>query len=322
MKSLRRLGRTLKAFLPARTPGARATAEDVVRGVSLKGKTAIVTGASSGIGAETARVLALAGADVVMACRSVSAGEAVAKQLRATLPEGAGTLEVRALDLADFASVRKFAEEFLANKCPLHLLVNNAGVMAPPLGKTAQGFELQAGTNHLGHFLLTNLLRPALESSAPSRIVNVSSGMHARGRGERLLETLDGDPGYTRREYVPFDAYGDSKLANVLFTRQLGTILPPAVSAFSLHPGVIPTNLSRSMGIMDPVYRKLGALFFMKTIPQGAATTVYAATAPELEGRSGAYLSDCAVAESSRSSRDDALAAKLWEVSERIVSNA
>lgn len=301
--------------------GSRTTAEDALRGASLAGKVAIVTGANSGIGTETARVLALGGAQVILGCRSVTLGEEVATRLRASLPAGAGQLDVQAVDLADLVSVRAFAEAYLASGRRLHILVNNAGVMAPPLGKTAQGHELQVGTNHLGHFLLTTLLLPLLEASAPARIVNVSSGLHTRGKGERLLETLERDPGYTSRKYVPFDAYGDSKLANVLFTRQLAKVLPPAVQTFSLHPGVIPTNLTRSMGLGGAVFRAVGKVF-MKSIAQGAATSVYAATAPALAGDSGAYLADCAVARSSREGRDDALAARLWDVTTKLVATA
>jgi NAD(P)-dependent dehydrogenase (short-subunit alcohol dehydrogenase family) len=305
---------------PSNRFGSRTTAEQARDGVSLEGKTAIVTGASSGIGVETARVLAIAGAHVVMACRSVASGESVARELRSQLPTaGRESFAVEALDLSDLTSVRGFAERFAATKRPLHLLVNNAGIMATPLGRTAQGSELQVGTNHVGHFLLTKLLRPLLETSAPARIVTVSSALHTRGRAERLFETLDGDPGFTRRKYAPFDAYADSKLANVLFTRQLAKDLPPSVKTFSLHPGVIATNLTRSMGVAGSVFRTVGTLF-TKSIAQGAATTIVAATSPALETESGAYLSDCQVVQPSRDARDDANAAKLWEISERLVA--
>jgi NAD(P)-dependent dehydrogenase (short-subunit alcohol dehydrogenase family) len=297
--------------------GARTTAEEALDGVSLDGKTAIVTGANSGIGVETARVLGLAGAHVVMACRSKSSAESVAKDF---LVERCGTFDVEALDLSDLASVRAFAARFAAKKRPLHLLVNNAGVMATPLGKTAQGHELQVGTNHVGHFLLTKLLRPIIEESGPARIVTVSSAIHPRGRAARLFETLEADPGYARRTYRPFDAYADSKLANVLFTRQLAKGLPSSVTAFSLHPGVIATNLTRSMGIAGSIFRSVGSLF-TKSVAQGAATTIVAATSPAIEAESGAYLSDCQIARTSRDARDDGNAAKLWEMSERLVAS-
>ena len=296
--------------------GSRTTAEQALRGASLSGKRAIVTGASSGLGVETTRVLALAGANVTLAVRSVPAGEAVAADLHAALPLTAGKLDVRPLDLADLASVRAFTDAIAAEGRPIDLLINNAGVMAPPLSKTAQGFELQLGINHLGHFLLTERLRPRMTAG---RIVNVSSGLHTRGSGARLLETLDDDNAYERRKYVPFDAYGDSKLANILFTRALAKRLPLSVLAFSLHPGVIPTNLSRSMGALGAVFRTVGRLF-MKTVAQGAATSVFAATAPELEGSSGAYLSDCAIAIPKAEALDDALAEKVWALSERCVA--
>jgi retinol dehydrogenase-12 len=301
--------------------GPRSTAEQAIAGISLAGKVAIVTGANSGIGMETARVLALAGARVVMGCRSVPAGEEVAKRLRTSFLGGAGGIEVLALDLADLASVRAFAEKVLASHRRVDILVNNAGVMATPLGKTAQGLELQSGINHIGHFLLTRLLRARLEASAPARIINVSSAMHTRGTADRLFETLERDPGFEHRKYVPFDAYGDSKLANVLFTRQLATVLPPSVEAFSLHPGVIPTNLTRSLGTLGGVFRTVGKPF-MKTIAQGAATSVYAAASPDLAGKSGAYLADCAIASSSAEGRDDRIAARLWDVSAKLVASA
>ncbi len=298
--------------------GARSTADDVLGSASLAGKVAIVTGANSGIGTETARVLARGGAHVFLACRALATAEAAANALRASLPAGAGKLDALALDLADLASVRAGAAEFLATGLPLHILVNNAGVAATPLAKTAQGHELQVGINHLGHFLFTKLLLPRLEASAPARIVNVSSSLHTRGRAARLLETLERDPGFTQRRYGRFDAYGDSKLANVLFTHQLTKFLPKSVQAFSLHPGVIPTNLNRTLGFAGVVLNFVGKPF-MKSIPQGAATSVYAATAPDLAGKSGSYLADCAVATPSPEGRDDAIAAKLWEVSDRLV---
>jgi NAD(P)-dependent dehydrogenase (short-subunit alcohol dehydrogenase family) len=298
--------------------GSRSTAEDALRSASLAGKVAIVTGANSGIGTETARVLARGGAHVFLACRSLATAQAAANALRANLPAGVGELGVLAVDLADLASVRAGAAKFLATGLPLHILINNAGVAATPLAKTAQGHELQAGTNHVGHFLFTKLLLPRLEASAPARIVNVSSSLHTRGKAARLLETLERDPGFTQRKYVPFDAYGDSKLANVLFTHQLAKILPKSVETFSLHPGVIPTNLTRTLGFAGAVLNFVGKPF-MKSIPQGAATSVYAATAPDLVGKSGSYLVDCALATPSPEARDDAIAVKLWEVSERLV---
>ena len=297
--------------------GSRTTAEEALRGTSLKGKTAIVTGANSGIGVETARVLAKAGAKVIMAVRTVSAGEEVAHRIR---QETGAQIEVKKLDLTDLKSVREFADAFNASTQSLDLLINNAGVMATPLGVTKQNIELQVGTNHVGHFFLTSLLRPALARGAPSRVINVSSSAHKSGKGERLLETINEDRTYAKRKYAPFSAYGDSKLANILFTRELAKVLPKGVETFALHPGVIPTPLSRSMGVGGMIFRVAGRPF-MKSVKQGAATTIYAATAPELTGKSGLYLSDCHEERTTRDGQDDALAKKLWDSTEKLIAS-
>lgn len=299
------------------TLGKRSTAEEALQGQKLSGITAIVTGASSGLGVETTRVLALAGANVTMAVRSVEAGEKVKAQLLATLPKGAGALEVKPLDLSDLSSVRAFA--LASGDGPLDLLINNAGIMATPLGVTAQGFEQQMGTNHLGHFLLTSLLEPRLKQSKAARVVTVSSKLHERGTGASVLATLDADRGFTQRRYAPFDAYGDSKLANILFVRGLAKRMPANVATFSLHPGVIATNLSRSMGIGGVLFRTVGRLF-LKSVPQGAATTVYAASAPELSGKSGAYLSDCALETPLHEALDETLVERVWALSQNAVA--
>lgn len=295
--------------------GKKTTAEQALQGQSLTGKTAIVTGASSGIGIETARVLALAGADVTLAVRNVKSGEEVAAQLRTQLPPTAGRLSVEALDLGDLASVRAFAKRWVDSGKPLQLLVNNAGIMATPQGLTSQGFELQVGTNHLGHFALTTALLPVLETSAPARIVTLSSTLHARGDGQRLIAALEKKP----TAYSPFDAYGDSKLANVLFVKGLAKRLPKGVEAFSIHPGVINTNLSRSMGLQGVIFRAVGGLF-MKSVPQGAATSVFAATSPSLTGQSGAYLADCAVTPPSKAGEDAQLVETVWQLSEKAIA--
>lgn len=299
------------------TLGKRTTAVEALRGQRLDGRTAIVTGATSGIGVETARALAFAGADVVMACRSAASGEDVAEALRAELPSTAGRLEVAVLELADLESVRAFVARFLASGRTLDVLVNNAGVMARPLTLTAQGIESQVGINHLGHFALTAGLLPAL--SATGRIVTVASAVHTRGKAESVLATLTADRAFTSRRYSPYGSYDDSKLANMLFTRGLAERLAPGQSALSVHPGVIGTNLARDMGLMGKVFVFFLKLF-AKTPAQGAATSVFAATAPELVGQSGAYLADCAVVSASPTGRDQALAERLWAASEQIVS--
>lgn len=299
------------------TFNARSIALEVARAVSLQGKQAIVTGAASGIGVETTRALATAGANVVLAVRDVKAGEVVAQTMRATLPPTAGTLEVEALDLADLKSVDAFVARWLEKGRPLHLLINNAGVMATPEGNTAQGFELQLGTNHIGHFALTSALLPTLEKSAPSRVISVSSDLHKSGDPTRLLKKIDQQP----VKYARWQAYGDSKLANVLFIRALAKRLPPGVEAFSVHPGVIPTRLSRHMGVGAFIFNTFG-MVFMKSPAQGAATSVYGATSPELATHSGAYLQDVALGQSSKAGQDEALAETVWEKTRAAVENA
>ena len=278
--------------------GFRTTAEHALQGRSLAGKSVIVTGASSGIGLETARVLALAGADVVMAVRNVKLGEALAQRLG---PQVSGKLEVRSLDLSDLQSVSRFAKSWSR---PLDLLIANAGVMATPELPTAQGFELQVGTNHLGHFALTTWLPRA-------RVVVVSSAIHRRGNPERLLAALEKKP----VKYSGFGAYSDSKLANVLFAKGLAQ---RGVEAVSLHPGVIPTPIARTLGWWGETFQKIGKYLFVKSIEQGAATTIFAATAPGLI--SGSYLSDCKVTQPSPMAFNQALVERVWELSERAIS--
>lgn len=297
--------------------GSRTTADEALRGASLAGKTAIVTGAGSGIGIDTARVLAKAGAKVIMAVRSLPAAEEAAFRIR---QETGASIEVKSLDLTDLASVKAFAKAFDETGESLQLLINNAGVMATPLGVTKQHIELQVGTNHVGHFFLTNLLRPALARGTPSRVINVSSEAHKNGRGARLLETIDDDRTHARRKYKPFDAYGDSKLANILFTRELARVLPKGLETFALHPGVIGTALWRNLGVAGTAFRLVGRPF-MKSNSQGAATTIYAATAPELTGQSGAYLKDCHVVHPSREAQNDVNAKKLWDATEKLIAS-
>jgi len=297
--------------------GWRTTADEALQGLRLDGRTVVVTGASSGIGVETVRALAYAGANVTLACRNVALGEEVRKKLESTQPSGAGALQVAELDLSKPDSVRAFAAAFSTQR--LDLLVNNAGIMATPLGFTALGIEQQMATNHLGHFLLTQLLRPRLEASRAARVVTVASSAHRRGSGASILATLESDRDFKTRSYRPFTAYGDSKLANILFTRALAKRLPPQVLAFSLHPGVIVTHLTRVLGkTIDGLYHLVGVPF-TKTAAQGAATSVWAATAPELAPQSGAFLKNCALATAKPAGRDDALAERLWELSAQLV---
>ena len=297
--------------------GAHSTAAEVAAGHDLAGRTAIVTGGASGLGLETVRALAGAGATVVVAARDTEAARAVLKDVP-------GSIEVEALDLSDLASVRAFAERWGAR--PLNLLINNAGVSITPFGHTAQGFETQLGTNHLGHFLLTRLLTPALERGAPARVVCLSSRAHA------FAEMDFDDPNFERRPYDPTVAYCQSKTANALFAleydrRHRGR----GIRAFSLMPGVIPTPLMRHM-TEEETKALLGRYQDrIKTPAQGAATTIWAALAPELEGQGGIYLEDCAPAPHAVNPgdegvhphvRDTAAAERLWAWSEEVTGLA
>jgi NAD(P)-dependent dehydrogenase (short-subunit alcohol dehydrogenase family) len=305
----------------------RSTAADVIKGHDLRGKNVIITGANSGIGVETARAFAQAGADLTLAVRDVEKAQPLVSELREKT--GNANLRAAALDLASLASVRKFAADFIAQGKPLHILINNAGVMATPFSRTADGFEMQFGTNHLGHFLLTVLLHPALKAGAPSRVVNVSSSAHHRS------DINWDDVNYHSRPYDKWESYGQSKTANVLFTVGLARRWAgDGISGFALMPGGIMTNLQKHM----PREEKLAAGFedeqgnsnpMFKTVEQGASTTVWAAVGSELAGTSGLYLEDCQQAEPHepdvrfRGIKDYALsvpsADRLWAMSESLV---
>jgi NAD(P)-dependent dehydrogenase (short-subunit alcohol dehydrogenase family) len=298
-----------------------STTDDVLRSVDLSGKVALVTGASGGLGRETARALAAAGATVALAARDVEKTRAAVQSIRGHVPTAA--LESLQLDLASLASVRRFAAAFLSAHDRLDLLINNAGVMATPFGHTTDGFELQIGTNHLGHFLLTGLLAPLFLAAAPSRIVNLTSGGH-------LISDIHwDDPNFARHPYEKWTAYGQSKTANVLFTVELERRLGVrGVYAFAVHPGLIMTDLGRHLTPDDFATLRTMAesapggagLPPFKSIPQGAATTVWGATAPELAGHGGTYLADCAISSEHAPWATDADAAqRLWTLSEHLV---
>ena len=307
----------------ASTFGAETTASEVAEGIDLKGKVALVTGGSSGLGQETARVLADRGAHVILTARDVPKGERVAEGIREST--GNAKVEVEKLELGSLKDIRAFVARFLAKHPTLHVLINNAGVMACPQAKTADGFELQFGSNHVGHFLMTCLLAPALRRGAPSRIVSVSS------RGHHISPVVFDDIPFERRPYDKWQAYGQSKTANVLFAVGLEKRLGAAgVHANALHPGGIMTELARHLQQEDFQFlqsRSRGTQF--KSVEAGSATSVFTATAPELEGRGGLYLEDCHVA--AINDAPDALdgvksyaldagnAERLWEVSEKLV---
>ena len=303
--------------------GAETTASEVAEGIDLSGKVALVTGGSSGLGQETARVLAERRAHVILTARNVPKGEAVAEGIRAST--GNENVEVEELELGSLKDIRAFAQRFLARHPTLHIMVNNAGVMACPQAKTADGFELQFGSIHLGHFLATCLLAPALRKGAPSRVVSVSS------RGHHLSPVVFDDIQFERRPYDKWLAYGQAKTANVLFAVGLdGRLGIRGVHANALHPGGILTELGRHLQTEDFEFlQKRNRGMKYKSVEAGAATSVLAATAPELEGRGGLYLEDCQIAAVNDEpgalwgvksyALDPQNAERLWEVSEKLV---
>ncbi|HEY3670709.1 MAG TPA: oxidoreductase [Acidimicrobiia bacterium] len=296
------------------------TTADVLEGVDLQGKIAVVTGASTGLGLETARALASVGAQVVLAGRDSARIDAAAASILDREPNA--MLEQGALDLTSLDSVRAFAEWYASNHDRLHLLINNAGVMYTPFEHTAEGFEMQFGTNHVGHFLLTCLLVPQLLADPPSRVVNLSSGGHMGS------DIVWDDVNYERREYEKFSAYGQSKTANILFSVELDRRLGDrGVHAYAVHPGMIATELGRHMSREDfqamadrAKSAPSGGLPPRKTVEQGAATSVWAATAPELDAQGGTYLADAEVTDQHAPwARDPESARRLWTLSEQMV---
>jgi NAD(P)-dependent dehydrogenase (short-subunit alcohol dehydrogenase family) len=305
--------------------GYDSTAEEVARGIDLTGRRIIVTGGASGIGIETARALAGTGAEITLAVRDVAAGERAATEIAETT--GNAAVQVSHLDLAERASISAFVAGWSG---PLHVLVNNAGVMACPEHHTPEGWELQFATNHLGHFALALGLREALATDGSARIVAVSSGAHRRS------PVVFEDIHFERREYEPWLAYGQSKTANSLFaveaTRRFAD---DGITANALMPGVIMTNLQRHMDEETRTQMakagRFGSILF-KTPAQGAATSVLLATAPELSGVGGRYFEDCNEApvvpadfEESSGVREYAVdpeaAERLWDESLRMLAS-
>lgn len=292
--------------------GKKSTAADVIATIkpNLEGKVAIVTGGNSGIGAETVKALASAKCKVILACRNVEAGKAAREDMYTRYD-----VDIEQLDLNDLASVKAFADRVTA----VDLLVLNAGIMATKDKElTVDGFEKQIGVNHFGHAYLTRLLRAKLEArgttACPSRVVSLASTAHQMSAKEWSAESLDLD--FKEIDYSPWGAYGNSKLANVLFAKGLAKRLPDTVTAVSVHPGVIRTRLWRETPAAGGIGGKLLGMFLAdKSIPQGAATTVWAAVAPDVER--GAYLGNCAVAKKlSDQGKDEALADALWAATE------
>lgn len=295
---------------------ASSTAEDVTQGIDGSGLTAIVTGASSGIGAETARVLALRGVHVVMGVRNLEAGRAVKEAIVKGNPNA--KLDAMDLDLSSMASVKKFAEDFKSLNLPLNLLINNAGIMATPFMLSKDNIELQFATNHVGHFLLTNLLMETIRKTARAsrkegRIVNVSSRRHKFSYPEGIRFAKLNDPS----GYNSLSAYGQSKLANILHANELARQLKEdrvEVTANSVHPGLIATNLFRHYSFLTGLVGLVGK-YVIKNVQQGAATTCYVALHPKVKGMSGQYFADSSIAKSSLQANDAELATKLWDFS-------
>ena len=306
--------------------GAASTAAEVIAGRDLTDKTIVVTGGYSGIGVETVRAFRSAGAKVVVPARDM----VKAKVNLANMPD----IRIAAMNLLDPRSIDAFAEQFLRDNKKLHILVNNAGIMAPPLERDGRGYESQFSANHLGHFQLTCRLWPALVGAEGARVVALSSYGHRRAGVDFH------DPNFKRREYDPWLAYGQSKTANALFAVALDSIgQHQGVRAFSVHPGGIVTDLIRHMSqaqidaseiidktgkpIIDPENNK-------KTPQQGAATSVWCATSPQLNGMGGVYCEDCDIARALPSNdskelhgvrpraTDPVAAGRLWQLSEQL----
>jgi len=319
--------------------GATSTTEDVLDGVNLHGKRILVTGVSAGIGVETARSLAAHGAQVVGAARDLRKADAATTQVRKDAAAHGGSFELVELDLASLKGVRACADKLLAKGEPLDVVIANAGVMATPFGHTADGFETQFGTNHLGHFVFVNRIAPLIRDGG--RVINLSSSGHRYSNVD-----LD-DPNFERTPYEPFVAYGRSKTANILFAvafdwrhRKRG------VRAAAVHPGGIRTELARHVDanrmqvIIDQMNQQLAAEgkapFQWKTIPQGAATSVWAGAVAPAEEIGGRYCENChvgqivpdhvtisAISEGVRGyALDRQTAEALWKKSEELVGES
>ena len=315
------------------------TTNEILEGVDLSGVKVLVTGASGGLGEETSRALAAAGASVIMAARDNIKNSEAKERILASNSEA--KLDLHDLNLASLQDVRSSAEEFLSKNESLDLLVNNAGIMCTPFGHTTDGFEQQFGVNHLGHYLFTGLLMPLLEKSGSSRVVCLSSGAHL------ICGVNLDDPMFERRDYDGWDSYGQSKSANALFAREFDRrYAEKGIHAFSVHPGMIFTELGRHMteedmaSLMERRKAQISTdedanssdnMMSPKTVEAGAATTVWACVDDTLESQGGHYLADCqlgvplASEDSSPGScsmaghiLDDMAAEKLWGLSEQL----
>eukprot|EP01080_Neovahlkampfia_damariscottae_P005055 gene5055-8650_t len=298
--------------------GASTTGEEVTKGMDISKKNIIITGANTGIGKETARVLALRGANVFIGCRSQEKMDQAIKDIKETNKDA--KITGIPLDLGDVSTIDSFVETFEKLNIPLHILINNAGVMAPKDRRTTKdGFEYQFGINHLGHFrltlkLLTIMAKTSKDENCECRIVNLSSSAHTMGTKKINFDDIHHEK---KGAYKPWPVYGQSKLSNIMFSNELTKRLSSDkvnIIVNSLHPGVIATELSRDLDTTSSLMWTLGK-GFMKSIPQGAATTIYCAVSPEINGKSGLYFSDCNVASPIPYVNNEEALKKLFEVS-------
>ena len=284
--------------------------------VPLQGSTVVVTGGNTGVGFETVAGLVDRGARVVLTARNPTKGANAAERIQAR--GGAGTVEVAPLDLASFASIRRFVRDVAPRLGSLQVLVNNAGLVQLDYGVTEDGFETTFGVNHLGHFLLTTLLLDQLQASAPARVVVVSSMAHRSARGGLDFGDLQSERGYS-----PIGAYNRSKLANIYFTRELARRLDgTGVTANALHPGFVASRLGRDGdgGLLGEIAMTLGRPFAVSAA-RGARTSIYLASSPDVADVTGKYCGRCRAKRPSSVATDDDAARRLWSVSEELVAS-
>ncbi|KAL8152690.1 hypothetical protein V2J09_010450 [Rumex salicifolius] len=303
--------------------GSASTAEQVTQGIDASNLTALITGGASGIGFETARVMALRGAHVIIAARNMEAAKE-AKELILKDNQSA-QVDILKLDLASIESIREFANSFNNLNLPLNILINNAGIMFCPFQLSRDGIEMQFATNHLGHFLLTNLLLDKMKETAKAtgiegRIVNLSSIAYQYTYEEGIrFDRINDEASYSDKK-----AYGQSKLANILHANELSRRLKEEgvnITVNSVHPGLIMTNLFKYQYLSMRLL-KLFTLLLWKNVPQGAATSCYVALHPSLKGETGKYFLDCNEMPLNELATDESLAKKLWDFSNKMIKMA